>query len=93
MFKCKICAQKFKSMQALGGHTSTAHRQKQAEASSTPPAVGNFTTSEAEPSETEQAEHYLKLGYSFSQLTTILGFEPTTVRQVMARLGSRKVRR
>jgi len=79
-------------MQALGGHTSTAHRQKQAEASSTPPAVGNLTTAESEPSEAEQAEYYLELGYSFSQLTSEFGFKPSIVRQAMAKLGNLKAR-
>lgn len=48
---------------------------------------------ESEPSEVEQAEYYLKLGYSFSQLTQKLGFKPGTVRQALARLRNPKAKR
>jgi hypothetical protein len=95
MVKCKICDREFKSKSALGGHMSTAHQgrrtgeEAQAQASPSPAAPAQLpapVVSEATPGEAEQIRSYWQQGYTFEQLTTELGFKPTTVRQVISKM-------
>ncbi len=86
MFTCKICGRKFKSIKALGGHTSSAHPSNVAE-----PTVGGNVDPEPMEAETEdesiaaEIRDYLGRGYSFEQLTSQLHFKERTVRQEMAK--------
>jgi hypothetical protein len=87
MFTCKICGRKFKSIKALGGHTSSAHPANPAE-----PTEGENGNPEPVEAETEdesvaaEIREYLSRGYSFEQLTKQLHFKERTVRQEMAKM-------
>ena len=87
MFTCKICGRKFKSIKALGGHTSSAHP-----ANPTEPTEGENGNPEPVEAETEdesvaaEIREYLSRGYSFEQLTKQLHFKERTVRQEMAKM-------
>ena len=87
MFTCKICGRKFKSIKALGGHTSSAHPAKPTE-----PTEGENGNPEPVEAETEdesvaaEIREYLSRGYSFEQLTKQLHFKERTVRQEMAKM-------
>lgn len=91
MFKCKQYGQKFKTPQALGGHTQNVHSEKPGNVKAQPKKSKRGTqstpaTTPEEPSEAEQIRAYAQQGFTLEELTTELGFKPSTVRQEMAKL-------
>lgn len=87
MYTCKICNRKFKSIKALGGHTSGAHPVMKDE----PDMSENQATETVEGHADEESiaseiREYLGQGYSFEQLTKDLHFKERTVRQEIAKM-------
>jgi hypothetical protein len=92
MYTCKICGRKFKSIKALGGHTSSAHPGN--------PGAGESETNSSEPSEVQPEDEMsaaepedeseaadirqrIAHGYNYDQLTRQFGYDPRSVRRQM----------
>jgi len=98
MFECRKCGRKFKTMQELGGHVANAHKEQLTDQTMANEEQTQFLpqpSDQAEPgevppppeaSEAEQIRFYWQKGYTYEQLTTKLGFKPTTVRQEIAKM-------
>ncbi|MDV2988788.1 MAG: C2H2-type zinc finger protein [Dehalogenimonas sp.] len=87
MYTCKICGREFKSIKALGGHTSGAHPAKNIEPSNAEGDVPEQAEGEKDDeSIAAEIREYLGKGYSFEQLTKQLHFKDRTVRQEIAKM-------
>jgi len=92
MYTCKICGRKFKSIRALGGHTSSAHPAN--------PGAGDGELNGSEPfevqpegeapaaepedeSEADEIRQRIARGYNYEQLTKQFGYDPRSVRRQM----------
>lgn len=97
MFICKVCGRKFKSIKALGGHTSSAHPQSKvvsAPANNNSKTTGEEKKAEAalqaqaappsddEPGVMERIRDLLRQKYTPKQIKEQFGYAPRTVDQV-----------
>jgi hypothetical protein len=92
MYTCKVCGRKFKSIKALGGHTSSAHPANpgagdgETESSEPFEVLPEDEVSAAEPedeSEASEIRQRIARGYNYEQLTKQFGYDPRSVRRQM----------
>jgi len=92
MYTCRVCGRKFKSVRALGGHTSSAHPGSPGAGDSEiggsepleVPAEDEVSAAEAEDeSEASEIRQRIARGYNYEQLTKQFGYDPRSVRRQM----------